>query len=113
MDPHLPSLLGHDHPRASHPPSPLDPSRRAYDILEPMFLKYVVAEEGQGLMDSENGWDAVLETVPDEGQSASAAPSVTFLRQASWPPWGKGGGCRAFWLGLGSVPEGEQGGGWR
>jgi DNA primase small subunit len=46
---------------------PLHPSfARAYDVLEPMFEEGVLGEEGQGVLDSENSWDTLLESLPDE-----------------------------------------------
>lgn len=46
---------------------PLHPSfARAFDILEPMFEVGVLGEEGQGVLDSENSWDTLLDSLPDE-----------------------------------------------
>jgi len=46
---------------------PLHPSfTRAFDILEPMFESGVLGEAGQGVLDSENSWDTLLDTLPDE-----------------------------------------------
>ncbi len=42
--------------------------RRAYDTLEPMFEALVLGEEGQGVLDSQDSWDEILDSLPDDGK---------------------------------------------
>ena len=40
---------------------------RAYDILEPMFERYIVPESGQGLLGTKKAYMPVLNSLPDDG----------------------------------------------
>ena len=40
---------------------------RAYDILEPMFERYIVTETGQGLLGTKKSYMPVLNSLPDDG----------------------------------------------
>lgn len=59
------------------------PDRRAYDLLEPMFEACVLGEEGQGVLDSQDSWDEILDSLPDDGKFAG----VCFLLAACGLPW--------------------------
>lgn len=51
--------------------------RRAYDVLEPMFESMVLGEEeGQGVLDSQDSWEAILDSLPDDGACASVAMGI-------------------------------------
>jgi len=41
--------------------------RRAYDILEPMFEKYIIGESGQGLLATKKAYMPILNALPDQG----------------------------------------------
>ena len=43
--------------------------KRAYDILEPYFEKYIIDDDGQGILNSRNKQNALLNTLPAEAQS--------------------------------------------
>eukprot|EP00904_Undaria_pinnatifida_P010684 jgi/Undpi1/6746/HiC_scaffold_20.g09225.m1 len=46
---------------------PIHPSlRRAYKLLEPLFLKHIITEEGQGLLSDPSQWRKLLATVSDD-----------------------------------------------
>ena len=41
--------------------------RRAFTILEPLFEKYLIGEEGQGFLCDEEEWNKILLMIPHEG----------------------------------------------
>ena len=43
--------------------------KRAYDILEPYFEKFIIDEDGQGLLATRKNQVTLLNTLPDEAQS--------------------------------------------
>lgn len=51
---------------------------RAFEILEPMFIEYVLPETGNGLLASPEHWEPLLETLP------KAATAVCDKLKSSW-----------------------------
>ncbi len=63
--------------------------RRAYQLLEPMFVEMVVEEEGQGVFCEEKHWSKVLDMIPDEEIRSKlsqrwSAPSCTSTPVEKW-----------------------------
>jgi DNA primase small subunit len=52
-------------------PHPLHPMlKRAYEVLEPLFVESVLPESGHGLLASQESWEALLDTLPDAAKDS-------------------------------------------
>lgn len=71
--------LGSEHNENVELTNPLHPMlSRAYEILQPMFIRDVLPHAGHGILSSETRWNEILETLP------SAASAVRNSLQAKW-----------------------------
>ena len=71
--------LGTDQNKEIELPNPLHPMLvRAYNVLEPMFIRNVLPKEGHGLLASTEQWTALLEDLP---------PVASRVREVLLPIW--------------------------
>ena len=67
-------------------PNPLHPMLvRAYNVLEPMFIKNVLPRKGHGLLASEEQWTALLEDLPEVGSIVRETLSRIWRTKKSSP----------------------------
>lgn len=52
----------------SHPMHPM--IRKSYEILEPLFAKYIIGDEGQGLLSTRDKYVRILNTLPNDSVRA-------------------------------------------
>ncbi|KAL7559722.1 hypothetical protein ACA910_003307 [Epithemia clementina (nom. ined.)] len=61
--------LGSDRNKDVRLPYPLHPMlRRAFVLLEPLFIKYVLPASGHGLLAAAEQWERLLDCLPDEAE---------------------------------------------
>lgn len=61
--------LGTDKNKDIHLPYPLHPMlSRAYEVLEPMFIKQVLPASGHGLLASSDAWNNLIDSLPEQVQ---------------------------------------------
>ena len=67
-------------------PNPLHPMLvRAYNVLEPMFIKNVLPRKGHGLMAAEEQWTTLLEDLPEVGSKVRELLTKIWRTKKSTP----------------------------
>lgn len=66
--------------------NPIHPMlRRSFDILEPMFIEYVIPASGHGLLASKESWESVLNSLPKGAEAIQSQLSSSWSKVQSTP----------------------------